>query len=280
MKIFERKEPLLIMENLSQKFDDKIILRDIGSTEPIVISNITRPNMQQGQTVAIVGPSGSGKTTLFKIIAGIIETPTTGRVTIPLNGNGVHTNVKVGDIGYVQQTYPLSRNENVYKMLSKAANQGCVKKNEQNDLIDNYLEIWGLKEQKFLGSKKLSGGQRQRVAIIEQLLCSHYFIIFDEPFSGLDVKNITDVKKSFFRITTTNEINTIIFSTHDIHLAVELADSIYVMGFEKNAEGKRIPGGTIIKKYDLKESGLAWDDSYTTAHNELAKEIIETIKLH
>ena len=93
MKIFERKEPLLIMENLSQKFDDKIILRDIGSTEPIVISNITRPNMQQGQTVAIVGPSGSGKTTLFKIIAGIIETPTTGRVTIPLNGNGVHTNV-------------------------------------------------------------------------------------------------------------------------------------------------------------------------------------------
>lgn len=280
MKIFERKEPLLIINNLSQKFDNKIILRDIGKTESLIISNITRPNMLQGQTVAVVGPSGSGKTTLFKIIAGIIETPTTGSVTIPLNGNGVHTNVRVGDIGYVQQTYPLSRNENIYKMLLKAANQGNIKKNEQNDIIDNYLEIWGLKEQKFLCAKKLSGGQRQRTAIIEQLLCSHYFIIFDEPFSGLDVKNIMDVKKSFNRITTTNEINTIIFSTHDINLAVELADSIYVMGFEKDINGKKIPGGTIIKKYDLKETGLAWDDKFTTVHMELAKEIMETIKTH
>lgn len=279
-KEFSRLEALITLTNVSKSYGDKLIIRDIGKDEPVVIHNITRPNLFQGQTVAIIGESGSGKTTLFKLIAGIIQ-PTIGNIKVPSKGKvAEYVDIKAGDVGLVQQTYPLSRNQKVKDMLYDASKQGCIPKDEQEARIDEYLNGWGLWNQRFLAPNRLSGGQRQRVAIIEQLLCSHHYIIFDEPFSGLDVKNIEDVKNSFQRITTSDEVNTIIFSTHDIHLAVELADSIYVMGYQKDDKGNRIPGGTIVKKYDLKESGLAWDTEYTPAHNELAQEIIQMIKTH
>jgi polar amino acid transport system ATP-binding protein len=113
----------------------------------------------------------------------------------------------------------------------------------------------GLTEHKDKYSCELSGGQRQRTAIIEQMLTSKHFMILDEPFSGLDVGNIEKVKLSFDKISAANELNTIIFSTHDIRLAVELSDSIYILG----KHGEDPSCATIIKHYDLKAMGLAWE---------------------
>ncbi len=278
MTEYKLQEPLLTIVGLSKVFGKNVILRDIGTeANPFVIHNVTRPGFEQGQTVAVVGKSGSGKTTLFRMIAGI-HNPSTGIIQIPdPEDTAKYRNVRGGDVGYVQQTYPLSRNETVEKMLRVAARQGNIPPQDQKAAIDNYLETWGLKKQRYLAKKELSGGQRQRVAIIEQLLCSHHLMIFDEPFSGLDVKNIDDVKQSFQRITTTSEINTIVFSTHDIRLAVELADLVYVIGFEKDGNGQIIPGGTVVKNYDLKSMGLAWQP-YGSLHDEIALEIMRVIK--
>jgi ABC-type nitrate/sulfonate/bicarbonate transport system ATPase subunit len=74
-------------------------------------------------------------------------------------------------------------------------------------------------------------------------------------------------------------LNTVIFSTHDIDLAVEIADAIYVLGMEKDAEGNRLEGGTIIKSYDLKTMGLAWKP-YSFAHKEFSKEICNLIRIN
>ena len=93
-------------------------------------------------------------------------------------------------------------------------------------------------------------------------------MVFDEPFSGLDVCNIEDVRDSFRKITSSNEINTIIFSTHDIDLAVELADQIYIIGYEQNTAGHFETGGTIVGYYDLKKLNLAWQD-FRSEHRDL-----------
>ncbi len=281
-KPFERKETLITMTNVSKSYGDKLIITGIGSEEPLIIHNVRRPDMQQGQIVALLGASGSGKTTLLKLITGILK-PTTGSIVIPhidKNKIGEYCEVEAGDVGFVQQDFPLSRNESVLKMFNDAARKGVIPKEEQSDRIKEYLSTWGLWAQRKLYANNLSGGQRQRVAIIEQLLCSSHFLVFDEPFSGLDVKNIDDVKNSFRKISTTDETNTIIFTTHDIRLAVELADSIYVMGYKCDEKNERIPGGTIIKKFDLKETGLAWEDTFTSAHNDISQEIMDTIKAH
>jgi len=118
---------------------------------------------------------------------------------------------------------------------------------------------------------ELSGGQRQRTAVIEQILCSGHYMVLDEPFSGLDVGNIEDVKNAFNLITSTHEFNTIIYSTHDIELAVELADSIYVIGYP-TIDGKKADYGTIVKHIDMKELNLAWKD-FGLDHIEVVKQI-------
>ena len=278
-KEFVKGEPLIVAKSVSKQLGGKIIIRNIGAENaPFVVHDVSRPNMQQGQTVGVVGASGTGKSTFFKLLSGIYA-PTSGTITVPNTSDvkSVHRPVKGGDVGFVQQSYPLSRNQNVRNMLLDAARQGGIKSTDRERLVDEYLNEWGLYDKRFNAKNQLSGGQKQRVAIIEQLLCSHHFIIFDEPFSGLDVKNIEDVKTSFKKITTVDEMNTIIFSTHDIHLAVELSDTIVVMGYERDGVNI-IPGGTIVKEYNLMELGLAWDDTYTSAHRELASDIQQIIK--
>ncbi len=266
-------EPLIEVKDLKVVYGDKVILRDFGSGNiPFVIQDINRAGMKQGQVVAILGRSGSGKSTFFKALAGIIE-PAHGTITIPdKKEKGKYTRVKEGDLGFVQQNYPLSRNQTVLSMLMDATRQGECPSNERKDIIEKYLEDWGLIDQKNLAPGQLSGGQKQRVAIIEQLLCSHYFMIFDEPFSGLDVVNIAEVKSSFEKISTSDEINTIIFSTHDLELAVEIADLIYIVGFERTENNKIIPGGTLVASYDLKKMNIAWKP-FSSEHQSLVQQI-------
>jgi ABC-type nitrate/sulfonate/bicarbonate transport system ATPase subunit len=260
MAIYTENEPLIQINNLEYRVGDKLLLRDVGNEKvPFCIKDVKREHMLQGQIVAVVGRSGRGKSTLFKLIAGLTR-PTKGSITIPKNfTEKVLVPVEEGDVGFVQQFYPLSRNQTVSQMLNDAARQGKIPQGERKKVIESYLEDWGLIDQQFHSTRQLSGGQRQRVAIIEQLLCSHYFIIMDEPFSGLDVKNIEDVKTSLHKINESNDINTVIFSTHDIEIAVEIADSIYVVGYEKEDKGDSFKdGGTLLEHVDLKKLGLAW----------------------
>jgi polar amino acid transport system ATP-binding protein len=270
-------EKLICIENLDYSIQNKKILRNIGNDKlPFEIHNLTSAKIDPlGQIVAVLGRSGSGKSTLFKILTGLVA-PTAGLVTIPNIANpGEYKSVQEGEVGYVQQNYPLSRNQSVKDMLLSACNMGAHTKSKSEDLIEDYLKNWGLLDQRNLYTNQLSGGQRQRVAIIEQLLCSHHFMVFDEPFSGLDVVNIIEVKDCFRKIADQNDMNTVIFSTHDIDLAVEIADLIYIIGFEK--DGKSIiPGGTIVDIIDMKKNGLAWKE-YSSAHREVVSDICETM---
>jgi len=279
--------PLIQIHNLSYVVNNngekKTLLRDIGTeANPFLINDITRPEIENtGQCVAFVGRSGGGKTTLAKLLSGLIK-PTNGDILIPKHTRDHDEldkliEVEEGTVGLVQQDYPLSRNQTVQGMLWDAAIQGKIPRKDRKGIIDKYLEDWGLTNQRRQSSNQLSGGQRQRLAIMEQLLCSHHFIIFDEPFSGLDPKNVDGLKKVFNQIITVDEINTILFSTHDLHLAVELADQIYVIGYEKDDKGVYLEGGTIIKQYDLKLMGLAWQP-YGPKHQELKEEIKDLIE--
>lgn len=271
---YQTGKPLIQLNNVSVEYNGKVIIRDIGTAEkPFVINDVTRAGRMQGQTVAIIGRSGVGKSTLFKMLTGI-EQPKQGTIYIPTDKEfSAYRAVKGGDVGYVQQNYPLSRNQTVYDMLMQAAGLGRIRKAERKDLIENYLQQWRLIDQRNNAARQLSGGQRQRVAIIEQLLCSHHFMVFDEPFSGLDFCNIQDVKASFNKIAETDDANTIIFSTHDIELAVELADQIFVLGYESDPQKGMLQGGTVLEMYDLKPMGLAWSDSFTSAHLDLVNTI-------
>ncbi len=274
--MYRTEEVILKVENLSVGYKDKngnlkMILKDVNLSE----SDIVRDGVEAtGQTIAFIGRSGRGKSTLFKALTGLLE-PNTGSIGITNFDTEDKTDLKKvveGDIGFVDQKYTLFRHKTVEQICKYALRKINISKEEKKALIDSYLKDWGLSEHRNKYSCELSGGQRQRTAIIEQMLTSKHFMIFDEPFSGLDVGNIEKVKESFDKILNTNEYNTIIFSTHDIRLAAELADSIYIVGFP---EGKT-DYSTIIKHYDLKQMGLAWTQ-YGDGHRKLVTEIKELL---
>lgn len=274
MNLYTEHNCLIEVNNLHVQYGSKVILRDIGNEAiPFRINDIKREGMLQGQTVAVLGRSGRGKSTFFRSLAGLVP-PSKGRIIIPKNFKETeYKNIEEGDVGFVQQTFPLSRNQSVYQMLHDAITMGDHVEQAET-VIEQYLKDWGLSAQKNHYSKQLSGGQRQRVAIIEQLLCSHFFIVLDEPFSGLDVRNIEEVKDAIQKLTTSSEINTVIFSTHNIELAVSLADSIYLIGYEQDENGNFIEGGTLLTHYDLKKIGIAWTP-YSKDHIDIAEKLKE-----
>lgn len=247
---------LMTIHNLGVAYGEKVILREIS----LDVFNIVRPGMAQGQVVALVGASGIGKTQLFRCLAGL-QTPSTGAVYLgdlvkldPSANAPMPATVKAGDVGVVFQSYPLLKHRTILSNLKLAATRG-----KQLDKIDFYLDRFGLSDRKNLYPSQLSGGQRQRAAIIQQLLCSDHFLLMDEPFSGLDIKMKDEVCKLILEVSTVHEENTIILTTHDIDTAVKIADHVWVLGFQQDAQGNRIPGATCIKSLDLIERGLAWN---------------------
>jgi ABC-type multidrug transport system ATPase subunit len=268
---YSEKNTVLYVENLSVGYDGKTILKDVNFIEKDIVRE---GHESTGQTIAFIGRSGRGKSTLFKALTGLLK-PTTGQILITDLSTEDTDDAKVlteGDMGFVDQKYTLFRHKTITQICEYALRKSTLTKEEKQSLITEYLTEWGLLEHKDKYSCELSGGQRQRTAIIEQMISSKHFMIFDEPFSGLDVGNIEKVKESFGKVLTANEYNTIIFSTHDIRLAAELADSIYIVGFPEGTTEY----STIVKHYDLKKMGLAWQP-YGSGHRDLVKEIKELL---
>lgn len=236
-RTYKLAERLLTVEHLNLNFGEKIVLRDIN----INIDNIVREGMHQGQTVALLGPSGIGKTQLFRCIAGL-QRPTSGMVRLKDETHPVIS----GDVGVVQQSYPLLQHRTIMGNLK------LVCKDEPR--IVSFLTRFGLLEHAKKYPVQLSGGQRQRVAIIQQMIGDRHFLLMDEPFSGLDIIAKDNVIKLINEVSIIDEHNTTICTTHDLESAVQIADTIWILGREKDK-----PGATIVQTMDLIERGLAWN---------------------
>jgi polar amino acid transport system ATP-binding protein len=268
---FEFKETLLYVENLSVAYDGTVIIKDISITEKDVVRTGKEAT---GQIIAVVGRSGRGKSTFFKALTGLVQ-PNSGKILIKdFESKEVNSakEVREGNIGFVNQKYTLFRHKTVAQTLKFALRRSKLSETEKEKKIKEYVKDWGLENCVDKYPNELSGGQRQRTAIIEQLLSSDQFLVLDEPFSGLDVGNIEEVKQSFDLLCNLSEFNTIIFSTHDIDLALKLAQSIYVIGYP-TINGDKKDYGTVVAKYDLREMGLAWKE-YDEKHDKLYKEIV------
>ena len=246
---------LLKAENVSLNIGGNQILKDVN----VEIKDIIRPGYKMGQVVGFLGPSGIGKTKLFEVLAGLLE-PTSGKVTI----NNPAIPVKAGLVGVVQQNYPLFNHRTVYGNLDVAAKKTCKDAAERKKKIDEILNRFKLSDKGTLYPAQLSGGQKQRVAIAQQLLCSENFLLLDEPFSGLDPLMVEEVGNMLSEIAHSNELITIIIVSHDIVSTASIADTLWLMGRDRDAKGNIIPGSKIKHTYNLIDKGLAWQKDIDT----------------
>lgn len=274
---YELKDTILYLENVELGYgvgsDYKAVLKDIN----IIEKDVVRKGHITGQTIAIIGRSGRGKSTLFKALTGLVK-PKSGKILMTELSTEDTSDAKVveeGDIGFVDQKYTLFRHKTVKGMLLYAMRKDNRHKEEKLSIIESNLDSWALKGHGDKYACELSGGQRQRVAILEQILSSRHFMVLDEPTSGLDTVGIDSVKDTFNHILGQDELNTIIFSTHLIEFAVQMADVIYFLGHPIGITDY----STIIRKIDMKERNLAWG-TWHDGHTETVNEIKELMKKH
>jgi polar amino acid transport system ATP-binding protein/sulfate transport system ATP-binding protein len=270
MAVLEHRfeETLLKVTDVSVTLGGTPILRDLS----LEVKNITRPGLTQGQVVGLLGPSGIGKTTLFRILAGL-DKPDTGTVLVKQE----QCPVERGMVGVVAQNYPLFAHRTVLGNLHVAGRQAGLKGGQLKDKANKLLERFGIAEQASKYPVQLSGGQRQRVAIAQQFMCSEHFLLMDEPFSGLDMVAQEQVISFIQEMAAADELQTFILVTHDISAALEVSDTLWLLGRDRDAGGNIIPGAKIKASYNLIERGLAWREGISTTpeYLELRRELRE-----
>ena len=263
---YERKGVLLEMRSVFAGYGSTPILRDLNAE----IRDVVRPGMQQGQIVGLLGPSGIGKTTLFRVLAGLRK-PDSGTVTVGPEARPAAP----GLVGVVAQNYVLFDHRSVVGNLMIAARQTGLSSAEARKRSMEMLERFGLQGEADKYPQQLSGGQRQRVAIAQQLLCSEHYLVMDEPFSGLDVIAQERVQELLREVSLKHEHVTLIVVTHDVAAAVAIADTIWLMGRDRDPQGNVVPGARILEVIDLIERDLAWhpDIRSRPGYHKLVEEI-------
>lgn len=265
---YEIGADILMVEKASVIYD-RPILREVDLNIP----DLHRPGgLTQGQVVALLAPSGMGKTQLFRLIAGL-QKPSSGAVFVA--DTGAKVQVRAGMVGVVPQNYLLFDHRTVYGNLLVAARLKGMAEKEAKERIVTLLEQFNISETAMLYPQQLSGGQRQRVSILQAILCSGHYLLMDEPFSGLDPLVKEEVQGLITDIAARDELNTLIVTTHDIESAVAIADTICLLGRDKDAHGNKIPGARIQDKINLIDRGLAWqpDIQHLPEFSEMVREI-------
>jgi polar amino acid transport system ATP-binding protein/sulfate transport system ATP-binding protein len=239
---------VLSAENLSQRLGGNLILDKLS----FKVRDRVRPGVTTGQVVGLLGPSGVGKTRLLRLIAGL-DLPDTGHV----RGPGDQP-MPPGTVGVVFQNYILLRHRTVLGNLVTAGVTNGLSSADALARSRDLLQIFGLSERASFYPTQLSGGQRQRVAIAQQLVRQKLILVMDEPFSGLDPIALDGVIDLIGRVAHVHEHTTIVVITHDIRAALMVADTLLLLGRDRDPSGRAIPGARIQHEIDLVAEGLAW----------------------
>jgi cystine transport system ATP-binding protein len=187
-----------------------------------------------GAVVALAGPSGCGKSTLLRCSSGL-EPFDAGWIEIAghrLSAGAPLARLR-GDVGMVFQDYQLfphlSALENV--TLAPRVVQKLAARDAER-LGHDWLERLGLADRMRHYPSQLSGGQRQRVALARALAQGAKVLLLDEPTSALDPELRSETRDTLARLVRerpASEPLTIVISTHDLELAQQLANEIWVL---------------------------------------------------
>jgi ABC-type nitrate/sulfonate/bicarbonate transport system ATPase subunit len=239
---------LLSLKEVSQRLGHHQILDKVS----FEVKNRRRPGLITGQIVGLLGPSGVGKTRIIRLISGL-DTPDSGSI---LGMEGAR--LLAGSVGVVFQNYPLLRHRTIFGNLIVGGIAAGLSHKESKARAEHLLTQFRLSERGEFYPAQLSGGQRQRAAIAQQLMKPKQLLLMDEPFSGLDPAALEALISLLIEVRDQHDLNTIIVVTHDIRTSLIVSDTLFLLGRNRDTEGKIIPGAKIQETLDLVAEDLAW----------------------
>ncbi|MGA0557808.1 gliding motility-associated ABC transporter ATP-binding subunit GldA [Larkinella sp. VNQ87] len=195
-----------------------------GTTAQRAVDGISF-TVQPGEIVGFLGPNGAGKSTTMKIATGYLP-PTDG--TVEVNGFDVRTHsLDVRrSLGYLPEHNPLYLDMYVKEFLQFAGAlhglRGAVLRQRVSEMIE--LVGLGLEQRKKIG--QLSKGYRQRVGLAQALIHNPPVLILDEPTTGLDPNQLTEIRQV---IRTIGREKTVLFSTHIMQEVEALCNRVIII---------------------------------------------------
>lgn len=212
----------LIIKKLSKIYGNRYVVKDVDVS------------INTGEIVGLLGPNGAGKTTTFYMVIGMIR---------PDSGEIYYDNENIQDlpmyqranrgIGYLPQEPSIFRKltvrENIFAVLEILKSSNNHKNNDINikDEVDRILEEFNLTSFADREGYRLSGGERRRAEIARAIALRPTFMLFDEPFAGIDPIAIIELKK-MFNYLKSKGIG-ILITDHNVRETLSITDRAYII---------------------------------------------------
>jgi tungstate transport system ATP-binding protein len=201
----------------------------------VSVLNITTLVVPEGEVISLIGPNGAGKSTLLLALSRLLKSR---QGEIIFRGQTIDTNNGLfayrRKIAMVFQE-PLLFDTTVFENVASGLNIRGVNRHEIRQVVDEYLERFGIGHLTQRSARKLSGGEAQRTSLARAFATKPEIVFLDEPFSSLDPPTrealIADLDRVLRETGTTT-----IMATHDQMEALRLSDQIAVMNQGKIAQ--------------------------------------------
>jgi len=181
-----------------------------------------------GEVVGLLGPNGAGKTTTFHMMVGLVR-PDDGRVLMnedDLTSLPMHQRARAG-ISYLPQESSVFRRLTVEENLRAILQTLDLNNAEQQERAGALMKMLGIAHLATHKAITLSGGERRRVEIARALVLSPFFLLLDEPFTGIDPIAVTEIQKIVRRLITSGI--GILITDHNVRETLGICDRAYII---------------------------------------------------
>lgn len=198
------------IEHLNKTIGKQQVLRDVSLS------------INDGEVVGLLGPNGAGKSTLMKILVGLWEENKEQRTK-----NKEQCVIEVPkEIGYLPEQNPLYEEMYVAEYLRFMAQLDKEQKTKGKERVEVLIERVGLTPERHKKIGQLSKGYKQRVGLAQALLGDPDLLILDEPTTGLDPNQLTEIRSL---IRELGKDRTVILSTHIMQEVREMCDRVVIL---------------------------------------------------
>jgi len=202
-----------------------------------VVSGIS-VEVKGGEVVGLLGPNGAGKTTTFHMMVGLVR-PDDGRVFMnddDLTSAPIHQRAQAG-ISYLPQESSVFRRLTVEENLRAILQTLDLDAAEQQERAAALMKMLGVAHLATHKAITLSGGERRRVEIARALVLSPFFLLLDEPFTGIDPIAVAEIQKIVRRLISSGI--GILITDHNVRETLGICDRAYIVN-----EGMVLEEGT------------------------------------
>lgn len=210
----------LKVEKLKKSFGKKEAVRGVSL------------KVESGEVVGLLGPNGAGKTTTFYMITGIIK-PDSGSIFLDdknISSMPIYERAKLG-LGYLPQEPSIFRKLTVRDNLKAVLE--IKYENDKDALakideeVNDILKEFNLSEFADREGYKLSGGERRRAEIARAISLKPIFMLFDEPFAGIDPLAVVELKKTIKHLK--DKGIGVIITDHNVRETLSITDRAFII---------------------------------------------------